>query len=225
MLTRYCLLDIETAALDNARDYLPKIEAPSNYVKAEVIKAYVDGETMKALDRAGLDPDTCQIICVGFHWWNTAEPATFTVRDTDAEKSLLQIVWDHIRAGGSLIGYGLTWFDAGVLVRRSQILGVPVPAQFYKQGKYRHDLIIELADYLTLNGMIEQKKGRGLDYHCKRLGIAVDDPHSGADVGQLWKDGNVDAIRSHCLCDLQRIRLLAERLGVIQPVQVPAEVF
>jgi predicted 3'-5' exonuclease similar to PolB exonuclease domain len=216
MLTRYCLLDLETVALDNAREWLPKIVAPANYSKPETINAYVQGETMKALDSAALDPETCRIVCVGVQA-NFHEQPQAALAHTEAEEfALLTSVWNILNRTTPMVGYGLTFFDAGVLVRRSQLLGVRVPSEFYKQGKYRHDWIVELSDYLTLNGMIEQKKGRGLDYHCTRLGITVDDPYSGKDVAQLWRDGNHEAIQDHCLADLMRIRALAERIGVIE---------
>ena len=109
-----------------------------------------------------------------------------------------------------MLGYGLTWFDAGVLVRRSQLLSVRVPSEFYRQAKYRHDWIVDLADYQRLNGLIElsteQRKGRGLEWYCKRFGIDVEDAHDGADVAQLWKAGNLDAIKAHCAADLLRPR-------------------
>lgn len=224
MLTRFCLLDLECVALPDALDYLPKIEAPGNYTKKESIDAYVQAETMKALDRAALDAECCQIVAFGLHAHTMPEPTVLLAADEAEEARRLEWVWQSINATTPMVGYGLTWYDAGVLVRRSQILGVPVPTGFYKQGKYRHDWIVELADYLTLNGMIEQKKGRGLDYHCRRLGINVPDSHTGQDIAALWKAGDLTGIHAHCLADLGRIRLLAERLRVIEPVPAHAEV-
>ena len=192
-----------------------------------LLPANVQGETLKALDRAALDPDCCRIICAGWQGPLDAEPQIRICTTDQQEIETLTTLWerrielvDAMWQAPPFLGYGLTWFDLGVMVRRSQILGVSVPEAIYKQGKYRHDLIIELADYLTMNGMIDQKKGRGLEYQCRRLGITVPDDYTGKDVGQLWKDGNVQGIRDHCQADLTRIRLLAERLGVIssQPI-------
>ena len=216
MLTRWTLLDLECVALPNAKDYIPTIQAPANYTKPESIDAYVTAETAKALDKAGLDPDTCRIVCAGLIEHDGAEHVLIAT-DDDQERAILERVWRSVNRTTPMVGYGLTWYDAGVLVRRSQLLGVKVPAEFYKQGKYRHDWIVELADYLTLNGMIEQKKGRGLDYHCKRFGIQVEDAYSGKDIAALWREGNVEGIKAHCAADIERIRLLAERLDVIAP--------
>lgn len=215
MLPRYCLLDLETAPADDCRQWLGTIEAPKNYVKEDTIAAYIRDETERRVQGAAFDPDLCKIVCFGVDLWSATSTSTVIARDRQDECDGLEWIWSSTSQTCPLVGYGLTWFDAGVLVRRSQLLGVKVPSAFYKQGKYRHEMIVELADYLTLNGMIEQKKGRGLEYHCQRFGITVDDEFTGKDIPALWAEGAHDAVRSHCLADLQRIRLLAERLGVI----------
>lgn len=218
MLNRYCLLDLETIASPEASQWLPDINPPSNWKDEAKIAAYVAEEGMKLLERAPLNPELCRIIAAGWQTEGDA-PCVMYVPDVDAERKLLNHIWLMVSKTRPMVGYGLTWFDAGVLVRRSQLLDVLVPAVMYEQGKYRHPLIVELADRLTLNGMIEQKreekKGHGLDYHCQRLGIQVEDAHTGKDVAELYAAGNVEGIKNHCLADIQRIRLLAERLRVI----------
>lgn len=214
MLNRYCLLDLETIPAPDAPAWLPKIDAPSNYKDEAKIAAYIAEEGSKQLAQAGLDADLCTIVAAGWQKDN-GSPCVVYVSDTDAERNVLNLIWSFVSASRPMVGYGLTWFDAGVLVRRSQLLGVTVPAAMYEQGKYRHPMIVELADRLTLNGMIDQKKGRGLDYHCKRLGIQIEDEYTGKDIAGLHAAGNVEAIKAHCLADITRLRLLAERLQVI----------
>jgi len=196
--------------------------AKKNAARAELPTRIADDlakRTAALLESAVFDADACRIVCVGLREHDGSEYVTCVLSERQ-ERAALEDVWQRVNQTTPMLGYGLTWYDAGVLVRRSQLLGVPVPAAFYRQGKYRHDMIIELADYLTLNGMIEQRKGRGLDYHCKRLGITVDDAHTGKDIAALWAAGDLDGITAHCQADITRIRLLAERLGVI-PVAVP----
>ncbi len=218
MLTRYCLLDLETIALPDARTWLGEVTAPANYSKPDSIAAYIRDETERLITRAPLDPDLCSICVVGCQPWN-AEGWVRKVLNPQDERDVLTRVWGIVNATCPMVGYGLTWFDAGVLVRRSQFLGVRVPEGFYEQGKYRHPWITELADRVTLNGLIEQKKGRGLDYHCRRLGIEVPDDFTGADVAALWAEGAHDAVAAHCMADLTRIQRLAERLYVIPEVR------
>ncbi len=224
MLTRFVLLDLECVALPDAVDYLPKIEAPGNYTKQDSIDAYVQAETMRQMSRAALDPDCCQIVAFGFQDALMGAPRVMLAADETEEARRLESIWQMINRTTPMVGYGLTWYDAGVLVRRSQILGVKVPSEFYKQGKYRHEMIVELADFLTLNGMIEQKKGRGLDYHCRRLGISVPDSHTGSDIAELWRAGDLEGIEAHCQADMWRIRLLAERLDLVPAIPAHAEV-
>lgn len=219
MLNRYVILDVETIGAPDAEQWIGEITAPGNYSKPDTIAKYLTEEKANRIARAPLDADLCRIVAFGMQSHVHDAPVVFIAHTEEDERDCLQQVWLNVNATTPMLGYGVSWFDAGVLVRRSQLLGVTVPSGMYEQGKYRHPWIVELADRLTLNGMIDQQKGRGLDYHCKRFGITVDDPYSGKDVAQLWADGNIEAIKSHCLADLSRIRQLAERLQVIQPVQ------
>jgi hypothetical protein len=214
MLTRWTIVDLECVPDEHCRQWLGPIDAPKNYVKEDVIAAYIRDETERRVQLAGLDADLCRIVCAGIQPWDTDGAVIKVLNETD-ERRVLERIWQSVNATTPLVGYGLTWYDAGVLVRRSQLLNVRVPEGFYKQGKYRHDWIVELAERLTLNGMIDQKKGRGLDYHCRRFGIQVDDEFTGADVAKLWAEGAHDAVMSHCMADLLRIQRLAERLHVI----------
>lgn len=228
MLTRWLLLDLETVGGPDAEEWLPPVEQDKRFTDPAKIAADIAEKRAKQLASAALDADLCKIVCAGWHRDDDIS-RVFFVPNEDAEREVLNMIWAQIGPTRPMLGYGLSWFDAGVLVRRSQLLDVRVPPLMYQQGKYRHPAIVELADYLTLNGMIEQKKGRGLDYHCKRLGIQVEDAHTGKDVAELYAAGNVEGIKSHCQADITRVRLLAERLRVIpvrpeKSIQVEPEV-
>ena len=222
MVSRFLLLDVETIAAEGCEKWLPSVEADARLTDPVKIAADLAKKQTALLERAPLDADLNKIIAFGWRSSRGQDCVLATPTET-AEKDCLELVWQYVAEGIPLVGYGLSWFDAGVLVRRSQLLGVDVPERFYEQGKYRHPLIIELADRLTLNGMIEQKKGRGLEYHCQRFGITVEDAHTGKDIAELWRMRDMGGILAHCGADLQRIRLLAQRLGVIpgEPVETP----
>lgn len=254
MLTRYCLLDLETISAPDALDWLPpvlpdpkmvaELETPveadkrltdpvkiaadiakKTLAKSELpakIEADIAERKAAQFAAAALDADVCQIIAVGMQTEEMPRPAAFILTTEAIESNTIEWVWQLVTLSRPMVGYGLTWFDLGVLVRRSQLLNVLVPSWVYKQGKYRHDVVIELADYLTLNGMIEQKKGRTLDYHCRRFGIQVDDAVTGKDVAELWKNGDHESITKHVIGDIDRIRQVAERLGRIPVGGSPA---
>ena len=95
MLTRYVLLDLETIALPDAAEWLPKVEAPANYTKQISIDAYVQGETLKALDRAALDPDCCRIICAGWQGPLDAEPQIRICTTDQQEIETLTTLWER----------------------------------------------------------------------------------------------------------------------------------
>jgi len=215
MFSRYTLLDLETISAADCEQWLQPIEQDKRFTDPAKIADDLAKKKAALIDSAALDADLCQIVAVGLQQHTEEEPRAFLIPEEGTEREALDLIWRHVNATTPFVGYGLTWFDAGVLVRRSQLLDVRVPSAIYKQGKYRHDLIVELADYLTLNGMIEQKKGRTLDYHCQRLGIQVADGVSGKDVGELWRSGQHEAVRAHLLADMQRLSALAVRLGVI----------
>ncbi len=59
------VLNIETAPMDGAVDYIETPEAPSNYKNAEAIERYITDAKAKALDRCGLDPDLARIVSPG----------------------------------------------------------------------------------------------------------------------------------------------------------------
>ena len=226
MLTRWTLLDLETVGAPDAELWLPTIDPDGRLTDEAKIKADIEKKKAALLAKAGLHPELCRIVCAGLTEHDGTE-RILVATNKEQEAALLSCVWLSVNRTTPMVGYGLTWFDAGVLVRRSQLLGVKVPSEFYKQGKYRHDWIVELSDYLTLNGMIdlrpEQRKGMGLDYHCRRFGIDVEDAHSGKDVAQLWAEGNIEAIKAHCAADMSRIRQLADWLGVIDLSRVQSQ--
>jgi hypothetical protein len=204
------LIDPVKIAADIAKKTAARAELPA------LIAADMEQRRAELLEWAAIDADLCQIVAMGYQTDDGPACCSY-IPDVAAERMALNLIWSLISTTRPLVGYGLTWMDAGVLVRRSQLLDVIVPAFMYEQGKFRHPQMIELADRVTLNGMIEQRKGRGLDYHCRRLGLQIEDAYTGKDIAALYAAGNVEAIKSHCLSDIRRLRFLAERLRVIPP--------
>ena len=61
------IIDIETAALDDAASYLDlaEIKAPANYKDEAKIAAYVEAAKAEALNKAALDFDLARITAIG----------------------------------------------------------------------------------------------------------------------------------------------------------------
>jgi hypothetical protein len=68
-MSNYLVLDIATAPLEDAGDYLTDpIEAPANYKDEAKIAAYIANARQAKLDKAALDPDLCRISGVAWAW-------------------------------------------------------------------------------------------------------------------------------------------------------------
>jgi hypothetical protein len=211
----HLILDLETFALDDARHFIEEPTAPANYKDPEKIAAYIAQRKIELIDRCALDPDLCRIVAIGWDSPDACGGPTVDYADTEQEeRALLVEAWDVIRGDGlsmgpSLVGFNLLAFDLPVLIRRSQYLGLRIPPLNLDKYRTPH---VDLMERLSFNGKI---KAHSLDFYCKRFGIEVADDVSGADVDALVKAGEWDRVLGHCRADVQKTRLLAERLGLL----------
>lgn len=211
------VLDCETFSLDDAAQFIEEPTAPSNYKDPEKIAAYIKDATAKAIDRCALDPDLCRVVAVGVWEEDAIDPTVFTSEHhfSTSEHYMLQWLLDAI-AGADLVGFNILGFDLPVLIRRSQYLGLKVPASVLNLDRYRTPHI-DLMERLSFNGKL---KYRSLDFYCKRFGIDVPDVTTGKDVDAMVKAGDWVGVANHCRADLLKTRALAKRVGYLQPVTV-----
>jgi predicted PolB exonuclease-like 3'-5' exonuclease len=204
------VLDIETCALADADGFLEPVAAPANYKDPEKIRAYQDEKRAELLGRCALDPDLCKVVAVGM-WADQGAPEVWSLdEDDDDEEQLIGRAWTAIRSAQTVVGFNILGFDLPVLIRRSQYLGIAVP--FINLDRYRTPHV-DLMERLSFNGKLRY---RGLDFYCKRFGIAVEDAHSGRHIAELIAGGDWDAVVKHCQADVIKTRALAERLGYMQ---------
>lgn len=210
------VIDIETYSLDEAAQFIEEPSAPSNYKDPEKIAAYIADAKAKAVSRCALDPDLCRIVALG-SMRDDGEPIVTCCYDlTDnTEAMLLREFWSTVGGSDRFIGFNILSFDLPVLIRRSQYLGVRVPETVINLDRYRTQHV-DLMERLSFNGKI---KAHSLSFYCKRFGIVSEDESTGADVDGLVRAGNWDAVREHCSADLVKTRLLAERLGIVSPIE------
>jgi DNA polymerase elongation subunit (family B) len=214
------LLDIETFALDEAAEFIEDPTAPANYKDPEKIAAYIADAKAKAVSRCALDPDLCRIVAVGWEFENrsgTIAGGECYASETEERQGLREF-WQIASASDRFIGFNLLAFDLPVLIRRSQYLGVDVPATVINLDRYRTPHV-DLMERLTFNGKI---KAHSLSFYCKRFGIDVEDDSTGADIDALVRAGQWDAVLAHCRADVQKTRLLAERLRLVQKIEAAA---
>ncbi len=220
---KYSVFDIETTAHPDAALYLAPpdvstIKAPSNYKDEDKIAEYVGRAKAEAqreyeqkVGRCALDWNLSRIVALGVHNLCDGDPQVIVCRNENDERAALAAFWLMTR-GRRLVGFSARAFDAPTIIQRSRLLGV-IPRDL-SLARYGRGDIVDLRDMLTFDdARYEALMTRSLDTFCRRFGIEVDDSHTGADVARLIADGQWDAVASHCRADLERTRLLGERIG------------
>lgn len=226
-LTRSLCFDLETVALPQAADYVPppdldSVAAPGTWkdpvkIADEIARKRValEAEYVTAVQRAALDWNLGRIVAIG-----TAidgGPAQVTVcHDEDQERQALMAFW-ALAQRQRLIGFNARSFDAPYLIQRSRYLDVPYTE--LNLARYGRGDIIDLREILTFDdARYEAIMPRSLDTFCRRFGIVVDDPTTGADIAAMVARDDWEGVEAHCRADVQRTRLLAERLHILKPV-------
>lgn len=212
------ILDIETAPIADAGQYLEPVSAPSNYKDEEKKRAYCEDAQRQALAKASLDVDLCRVVALGVWNESSAEPRVERATDELAERVLLADLWAYIGTS-AIVGYNVLDFDLPVLLRRCLYLNVEAPR--LEIGKYRHPRVTDLMQVLSYDGKL---KYRGLDFYCKRFNLVApvelgDDDLPAAEIGVAVERGEWERIVRHCRIDVWKTRALAERINVMASVE------
>jgi|SRR5262245_7272872 len=202
------LLDIETAPLSDAAQYLEPIDAPANYKDPIKIEEYVRTKQREQLERAALDVDLCQVVAIGVMQQNGPDPFVMLARDVTDEASMLRAFFAKLDQE-RIIGFNVLDFDLPVLLRRALYLDIDAP--IIQLDRYRHPRVLDLMQLLSYNGKL---KYRSQNFYCRRFGIDIeDDAHEGASIPLLFAEGRWDEIAHHVACDIKQLQALARRLG------------
>lgn len=205
------LFDCETAPIVGAADYLETPEAPSNYVKPEVIANYILKAKAELLDRAALDIDLARVVALGALKEGDEEPTIYLCQGEDEERLALEWFWAQLRPYPfpRLVGFNILGYDLPLLLRRSLYLGIKTPP--LKIGRFKHD---DIDDLMALLNFDDPRKSHKLSFYGKRFGISVPDPVTGADIGRLVAEGNWAAVEGHVRADVEQTARLAARMGL-----------
>lgn len=218
-MTRFRITDLETLGLPEAAGWVDPVSAPSNYKDPEKIAAYIAEAEADRLDRFALDADTNRIVALGWHDVGFGEPIVRLCRTEGEEKIALVEYWGSFsKQYTRIVGFNSARFDLVVLVMRSIYLNIWHPEiVIAPTWKSPH---IDLWERLSLGGA--RKDVKSLRFYAKRFGIPIYDDISGKDVAAMVAAGEWIKIQNHCLFDLDLTRALAERIGVLVPVEVTA---
>lgn len=211
MLRHWMLVDLETVGREDARAW---VRPDSRLVDEKKIAASIE----ERCEKLAVDPNGARIVALGSWSSYQTKPSVVTCRDEQDEREELVAFWSEwidISHPRMMVGFRIRAFDARVLIRRSQLLGVPHPA--LSLAKYHKGDVYDLYDEWTWH---EGHYGQGvvpcdLVTCCKQFGIDVPDQHDGGDVARLVAEGNWEGVKAHCLADLYRTHALAQRLGVL----------
>lgn len=206
------VIDIETMPIADAADYIEPATAPDNYKNQDAIDKFVKAAKEKEIARCALDPDLCQIGLIGLWPDSMTEPYALEQGAFDNEAAMLSEFWKTVK-GHRLIGFNIFGFDALVLMRRSDLLGVKYDD--INTDKYRSPHV-DLMQKLSFRGALKFRSQR---FYLKRFGIPYTSEHTGADVPDLMREGKWDEATKKVLADVRGLRELAERLNVVRPIE------
>ncbi len=201
------IVDVETIPTVNVEQWLDPVRPDSRLKDPVKIEASKADKLAAILEKAALEPDLCEVVAVGYQVQGQAR-VTLTRADCE-ETGLLTTLWQAI-GDKRIIGYNVIAFDIPVIVRRSQLLGVPFAMPNIDRFRTPH---IDLMQRLSFNGALTF---RSLGFYVRRFGLSVPpDTVSGADIASLVASGDWEAVRRHCALDVQATGLLARRLGYL----------
>lgn len=209
------VFDVETVSLPECAQYLDTPKAPSNWKDPNKIKDHCEEKQQDQLETAGLDPDLCQIVAIGWMEEGQNLPTVLSQAIT-SEADMLTAFWRHLD-NRATVGFNSLGFDLPVLLRRSLYLQVPAPLLNLDRYRTGH---IDLQQRLSHNGLL---KYRGLMWYCRRFGLCQDltDLAKGSDIAALVASESWADVILHCQSDVLRTHALAQRLGLIQAQPEP----
>ena len=214
------VVDLETAGLPNAADFLEPVIPDARMKDPEKIKADIEAKTISRMEKLALDWNVGRIVCLG--WWTERDGLIVQPCQNETEEACaIESFWEDCRHR-LIVGFNIKAFDLRFLVQRSRYLNIPHPILDFSKYSRKgiHDLYLDLT---FGDGTYDQgAMRRTLKAFCKRFGIPCDDGIDGKDIGALVAAGDWDAVVAHCKSDVELTVALARRLRVIQPEPVGA---
>jgi len=217
-MTTYLLLDVATAPLPNAADYLDgTVRAPSNYKDADKIASYIAEKESERLQMAATDLDLARLTGAVWCYGHTPQQVHLDVCHVERdERATLEALANAIRKTGvNLITFGGSSFDLPLVMRRARYLGVDFPALSTDRYRSPH---LDLCELLSDRN---PSRRRSLQFYVKRLGW--DDlvkPLSGAEEARVPETGRWDDLAASLQHDVTATYRLACWLGLLAPARV-----
>lgn len=202
------IIDLETQPRPESEllALMPEFEAPGNYKDPVAIAKAVEAKRQAWLERAALSAETGCIVAVGY-----ITLGMFCDNITD-EATMLRSLWSTIESakdkGYQIIGFNIAGFDIPYAIRRSWILGVPVPRGIYKGRYLNGDVFIDLMEVWCCGNREDRISLKRL---AQLLGVGTKNEDNSKDFGKLLLNNRAEAIK-HLENDLRLTEAIADRL-------------
>jgi 3'-5' exonuclease len=230
-------LDIETIPGQAPRlkeEIARSITPPGNYTKAETIAKW-EAETKpvlveEAYRKTSFAGDRGEVICIG--WAVDDEPAQTLTRTLASPEAWLLgeffgAVHRAIEASHKRIprwvGHNVRDFDLRFLYQRSVVVGVRPPFALPHDARPGSDFVFDtMTAWAGWGGRVS------LGRLCDALGLPAkgseigEDDMDGSRVWDLVQAGRLDDVADYCRGDVERVRLLHQRLTFAAPQDVEA---
>lgn len=168
--------------IEEAREHFEHCKANRDSILAELRAAHemkVEAKAQEIIGKAALNAETCRVLVIGYldvkadHFFTTHD--NFLIDEAD----VIREFWKHYEAANCMVGLNIFRFDLPVLIRRSWILGVPVPRDVMERDRFWNQKFIDLAarwscgnhgDYISLDRLaramgVGRKNGDGADFY------------------------------------------------------------
>jgi predicted PolB exonuclease-like 3'-5' exonuclease len=173
---RGLFFDIETIPHENAKYFIPRATAPSNYKDPEKIARFEEAKTAETLEKAALDPDFARIVAIGYvlHVGESEDIKPVDIQVLTAvspknERTVLREFFAEADNANTLIGWNIMEFDLPMMLRRAFALRVrPSRWSIYTPRKYTYDPVLDLYGWFH-----QWKIGKGLKFVAERYGLEV----------------------------------------------------
>lgn len=203
----YNVFDIETGPrpIHELVEIMPEFETPGNYKDPEKIKANIEEQQAKWIEKAALKAVSGEVIAIGMcDQYGNKDILTTLDRP---EAVLIERFWNIVTSshGERWVGFNSNGFDLPFLFQRSLALGI-VPSVPWRAGRYWDPRFIDLMEVWGAGN----KEYIGLGTLCKFLGIG-DKSGSGEHFAETLKTDPESAI-AYLKHDLDLTQALLKRM-------------
>lgn len=207
----YICIDVASAPIPDAADFIEVGDPPENYSKPESIEKWRAERHAKLLAKAALDLDLSRLTAVGLSAPGLSRDV-YLCSDEAGEEAALAMVGDLLAPANAVaVTFNGRSFDLALLQRRALYLGCPFPRLDLFKYKSPH---VDLCELLSAH---EPQRRHSLDFYCKRLGWTDLDPKpmEAAEEAQVFEHNDWQRLEASVRRDVTAIRRLAIWAGVI----------